>query len=99
MKLKFTTGRVAELVCATGKSQTFFWDVSAPGLGLRVTAAGAKSYIFESRVHGKTLRCTIGDRRAHIQLENWILVEAGLVPGASAPTPQRLVLVQKGSQT
>jgi len=63
MKLKFTTGRVAELVCATGKSQTFFWDISAPGLGLRVTAAGAKSYIFESRVHGKTLRCTIGDIR------------------------------------
>jgi integrase len=30
---------------------------------VRVTAAGAKSYIFETRLHGKTLRITIGDVR------------------------------------
>src|SRR5690606_3274431 len=32
--------------------------------GGRVTAKGAKSYIFEATLHGKTLRITIGDVRA-----------------------------------
>lgn len=40
-----------------------YWDGKTPGLGLRVTAAGAKSYIFETRLHGKTVRMTIGDAR------------------------------------
>lgn len=32
-------------------------------MGLRVTAADAKSYIFETRLNGKTIRMTIGDSR------------------------------------
>ena len=60
-KENFTAGRVAGYQCETGKQQSFFWDAKTPGLGLRVTAAGAKSYIFETRLHGKTLRITIGD--------------------------------------
>jgi len=59
----FSAGRVAGYQCEPGKQQTFFWDAKTPGLGLRVTAAGAKSYIFETRLHGKTLRITIGDVR------------------------------------
>jgi len=59
----FTAGRVAAYQSEPGKQQTFFWDAKTPGLGLRVTAAGAKSYIFETRLHGKTLRITIGDVR------------------------------------
>ena len=59
----FTAGRVAAFDCETGKQQSIFWDGKTPGLGLRVTAAGAKSYIFESRLHGKTVRLTIGDSR------------------------------------
>jgi integrase len=63
----FTAGRIAAYKfqpSVTGKSnQTVYWDAKTPGLGLRVTAAGAKAYIFESRLHGKTLRLTIGDVR------------------------------------
>ncbi len=59
----FTAGRVADYACEQGKQQSFFWDAKTPGLALRVTAAGAKSYIFETRLHGKTLRVTIGDVR------------------------------------
>ena len=63
----FTAGRIATYQfrpSATGKSnQTVYWDGKTPGLGLRVTAAGAKAYIFESRLYGKTLRLTIGDVR------------------------------------
>lgn len=57
----FTAGRVDSFKCATGKKQSIFWDGKTPGLGLRVTAAGAKSYIFETSLNGKTLRITIGD--------------------------------------
>ena len=57
----FTAPRVAALKCAAGKKQTIFWDGKSPGLGLRVTSMGSKSYIFETSLHGKTLRITIGD--------------------------------------
>lgn len=59
----FTAERVANFQCAPGKQQCIHWDGKTPGLGLRVTAAGAKSYIFETRLHGKTVRLTIGDVR------------------------------------
>ena len=69
----FTEPRVAKLLCEPGKSQTIHWDGKQPGLGLRVTAAGARSYIFEATLKaikpegatkapkGKTIRITIGD--------------------------------------
>jgi integrase len=59
----FTSDRVSGFKCLPGKQQTIYWDAKAPGLGLRVTASGAKSYIFETKLHGKTLRLTIGDVR------------------------------------
>ena len=59
----FTAGRVAAFACEPGRQQSIHWDGKTPGLGLRVTASGAKSYIFESRLNGKTLRLTIGDLR------------------------------------
>jgi len=63
----FTAERVAGFrfkPSVTGKAnQTVYWDGKTPGLGLRVTPAGAKSYIFEARIKGKTLRLTIGDQR------------------------------------
>ena len=60
----FTTGRVAGFKCKPGTKQSIFWDGKTPGLGLRVTASGAKSYIFQTDLHGKTIRLTIGDSRA-----------------------------------
>ena len=66
----FTAERVAGFKCKPGKQQSIYWDGKTPGLGLRVTAAGSKSYIFETALHGKTIRMTIGDPR------NWPLGEA-----------------------
>jgi integrase len=63
-KLTLTAARVENLPCEPGKQQTIHWDSKTPGFGLRVTAAGARSYIFESRLFNKTLRVTIGDARA-----------------------------------
>lgn len=62
-KVAFTVSRVEELACEPDKQQTIYWDAKAPGFGLRITAAGARSYIFESRLFGKTVRLTIGDTR------------------------------------
>lgn len=59
----FTAARVESYQCAPGKQQSIYWDAKAPGLGLRVTAAGARAYVFESRLFGKTVRVTIGDPR------------------------------------
>lgn len=69
-KVNFTADRVANFQCEPGKQQSIFWDAKAPGLGLRVTAAGARSYIFETRLNSKTIRITIGDART------WTVVKA-----------------------
>ena len=59
----FTADRIAGFKCKPGKRQSIYWDGKTPGLGLRVTAAGAKSYIFQTDLDGKTIRMTIGDPR------------------------------------
>lgn len=69
-KTNFTAERVASFRCEDGKQQTIHRDAKTPGLGLRVTAAGARAYIFESRLFGKTVRITLGDPR------NWELGKA-----------------------
>ena len=66
----FTAARVAGFKCAPGKKQTIFWDGKTPGLGLRVTAAGSKAFIFETSLNNKTIRMTIGDPR------NWAIGDA-----------------------
>ncbi|MFL9996124.1 integrase family protein [Paraburkholderia sediminicola] len=65
MRVNFTAQRVSkELGCEPGKSQTLHQDSNTPGLGLRVTAAGSRTYVYEQRLHGKTVRLTIGDVKA-----------------------------------
>lgn len=62
MKLKFTTNKVAKLEKPEeGKNQVFYWDIDTPGLSVRVTQNENRSYIFQSRVTGKSLRITVGD--------------------------------------
>ena len=59
-KVKFTAGRIAEFSATSEAIPAFFWDSGAPGLGIRVTPAGAKSYIFQAKLNGKVIRITIG---------------------------------------
>jgi len=63
-KVNFTAGRVEGFRCPDGKAQAFMWDSKSPGLGLRVTASGAKAYVFQGKIHGRTVRVTIGDPRS-----------------------------------
>ena len=64
-KQNFTAGRVEAFKCVSGKGQSILWDGKTPSLGLRATAKGAKSYIFQTKLHGKTLRLTIGDIKTY----------------------------------
>jgi len=59
-RVRLTAGRVESFVCEAGKSQSFLWDTDTPTLALRVTPTGRKTYVFESRLHGATLRVNIG---------------------------------------
>lgn len=58
-KVKFTAGRVAEFKLA-GRTAAFLWDAGAPGLGLRLTPAGTRSYIYQGKLRGQVIRLTIG---------------------------------------
>ncbi len=59
-RVAFTAGRVEAFTCPAGKAQAFMWDTEVPGLGLRVTAAGAKAYVVERKLDRQTVRVTIG---------------------------------------
>lgn len=63
-KINFTSARIDSFACPVGTSQAFLWDARSTGLGVRATKAGAKSYIFQGKLHGITIRSTIGDTRS-----------------------------------
>lgn len=59
-RIKLTAPRVEALTCPEGKAQLLTWDTDTPGLQVRTTPR-RKTYCFESRLAGKTIRMTIGD--------------------------------------
>ncbi len=59
-RTRLTAGRVADFACPPGKSQAFLWDTDIPALLLRCTPGGRKTYAFEARLNGDTIRATIG---------------------------------------
>jgi len=56
---KFTKQVVEGLPLPT-EGQAFYWEDKLQGFGVRVTANGARSYIVQRPVHGKTRRVTLG---------------------------------------
>jgi integrase len=56
------TDRIAKSAAAPadGKAQRIYYDTEVKGFGLRVTKAGARSFILNYRVHGVERRFTIG---------------------------------------
>ncbi len=59
-RIRLTAGRVAAFNCPDGKSQAFLWDTEVTALALRASAGGRKSFAFESRLNGATIRMSIG---------------------------------------
>ncbi len=62
-RVRLTNERIAGFTCPSDKQQVFLWDTEAPWLAVRATT-GAKSFIFESKLHRRTIRITLGDVRA-----------------------------------
>lgn len=56
-----TAGNIERLRCPPGKPQAFLRDTEAPALRVRVTANGAKSFVFEGKLNRETIRRTIGN--------------------------------------
>lgn len=54
------TDLLARKLPAPDKGQTLYWCPLSPGLAVRVTAAGARSWVLERRLNGKTTRRTLG---------------------------------------
>jgi len=60
-RVNLTAGAIERLACPPCKQQAFMRDSEAPGLRVRVTAAGAKSFVYEAKLNRQTIRRTIGD--------------------------------------
>jgi integrase len=60
-KVNLTAGRIAGLECPSDKSRTYLWCDEVKGLGVIATSMGAKSYIYQAKVKGKSMRLTIGN--------------------------------------
>jgi integrase len=58
---QLTPDRIRRFNCPRGKAQAFYWDAKAPRLAVRITRAGAKTFVFEKKLAGRTLRVSIGD--------------------------------------
>jgi integrase len=59
-KVSFTAGRIADFMCPEDKPQSFLWCEDPLGLAIRATNKGVKSYIFQAKVRGQSMRITIG---------------------------------------
>jgi integrase len=86
-RVRLTAGRVESFTCPPDKSQAFLWDTEAPTLALRASPTGRKTYVFEARLNGATVRIPIGtaadwplpDARGRAQ-ELKRLIDAGTDP-------------------
>jgi integrase len=80
-----TAGLIERLQCPADKSQAFLRDRKAPTLRVRVTASGAKSFVFEAKLGRQTIRRTIGDVRS------WT------IESARGEANRQRVLIDKGT--
>jgi len=70
-RIPLTVGAIERLTCRTDiKAQAFLRDSEVPGLRVRVTNTGAKSFVFEGKLNRQTIRRTIGD------VKTWTIEQA-----------------------
>jgi len=55
-----TAGLIERLTCPAGVPKAFLRDKDVTGLRVRVTANGAKSYVYEAKLNGKAISRTLG---------------------------------------
>ena len=86
-RVRLTAGRMADFACSPGKSQSFLWDTDTPTLALRASPSGRKTFVFESRLDGNTVRIPIGTiadwaiEKARARAQSFkVLVDSGVDP-------------------
>lgn len=91
-RVRLTQTRIDDFQCEAGSSQSFLWDSESPGLALRATPTGRKTFIFQAKLrNGQTIRIPIGDTKA------WRLESVGTErPGARARARELQTLVDSG---
>lgn len=57
---ELSVGVIERLVCPPGAAKAFLRDKDVTGLRVRVTANGAKSFVFEAKLNGKAISRTLG---------------------------------------
>lgn len=62
-RIKLTAGRIRDLSCPDEESQVFLWDSDVSGLAVRATPSGKKTFFFQGRIAGRSVRISIGDVR------------------------------------
>lgn len=94
-RFRFTRRSVDSIACPAGKAQALYRDTEQPALMLRVTARGTRSFIFEQRLAGRTVRVTIGSATMQIRAPK---DRAGrpLGPGADVEAARLASLVSRG---
>ena len=105
-RVRLTAGRVADFACQPGKSQAFLWDTDTPALALRVTPTGRKTFVFESRLHGNTIRLNIGTaadwpiEKARGEAQRLkVLVDSGIDPREVERQQQAAQAAERAAET
>lgn len=95
-KVKLTAGRIEAFTCPADKLQAFLWDADVNGLAVRATA-GAKAYIYQGRLNGRSMRVTIGDVNVW-SLEEYRHPKTGevITPGARAEARRLQAIIDQG---
>jgi len=104
-RVNLTAGRVGDFVCPADKTQAFLWDTDTPTLALRVTPTGRKTYVFEARLNGSTIRINIGTladwpiKKARTRAQALkMLVDAGTDPREVERQRQAAKAAEKATQ-
>jgi integrase len=58
--MRLTDKTIRDLTCPVGMTERTFFDSEVHGFGLRVRASGARSWLCQYAVHGKTKKVTLG---------------------------------------
>ena len=103
-RVNLTAGRVDAFTCPPDKAQAFLWDTDTPTLALRVTPTKRKTYVFEARLNGATIRINIGTladwpiKQARTKAQELkMLVDAGTDPREVARDRQAAAAEKKAA--
>ena len=105
-RVNLTAGRVDAFTCPLDKAQAFLWDTDTPTLALRATPTGRKTYVFEARLNGSTIRINIGTladwpiKQARTEAQKLkMLVDGGTDPREVARDRQTAAVEKKTAAT